>query len=323
MNYTRFELNLISISVLKLCLNRGSPRVYFWLGHTSLDGSAMWSVGFKESERPRSTDTDSLSDLFLATGSGSKGQGEMGGCSPGWPRVSIAGGEEWLQEWTSSSFWRFLNHGDCTTGFGMTRQSRWRGWLGRLHPVVSESLGWRHTGGRNFGRQGSAWSDAKKNEEGSQQTSWHRNRWKTEAGAAGSGELFWQPGGAIRRESRGEMERVLRATYRHGGRSNWIGIQGHWMEESMARLRQNFWTKVEDDRVLTCGARLSVAGSIPLRVSCPAGPWASSEARSNSFPGAFSSFLNSFSFCFFCFSNFFHIICKNASNQFKPFSEIF
>jgi hypothetical protein len=49
----------------------------------------MWSVGSSGSERPRSTDTDLLSDLFLATGSGSEGRGEMGGCSPGWPRFPL------------------------------------------------------------------------------------------------------------------------------------------------------------------------------------------------------------------------------------------
>jgi hypothetical protein len=92
-----------------------------------------------------------LSDLFLATWSGSKGRGEMGGCSPGWPRVPVAGGEERLRKWTSSSFWRFPNHGECTTGFGAMRRSRWRGWRGQLRPVMGESLGWRHTGGRSFG----------------------------------------------------------------------------------------------------------------------------------------------------------------------------
>jgi hypothetical protein len=48
MDFTRFELNLISISVLKLCLNRGSPRVLFSLADTLSGGSRLEAVGLKQ-----------------------------------------------------------------------------------------------------------------------------------------------------------------------------------------------------------------------------------------------------------------------------------
>jgi hypothetical protein len=71
------------------------------------------------------------------------------------------------------------------------------------------------------------------------------------------------------------------------------------------------------------GARVSEAGGVPIRVLSGDGPWAVMRSGPNQSPTASFSFLNSFSFYFFCFSKFFHIIRKNASNQFKPLSEIF
>jgi hypothetical protein len=44
---------------------------------------------------------------------------------------------------------------------------------------------------------------------------------KIEAVAAGSGGEFSRPGGAIRKGSRGEMERGRRAIYRRGESSKW------------------------------------------------------------------------------------------------------
>jgi hypothetical protein len=61
------------------------------------------------------------------------------------------------------------------------------------------------------------------------------------------------------------MKRGIRegceATYRHGRYSNWAGIQGELRgrinQGEELGLRRIFWTKVEDDRVLTCGSHQS------------------------------------------------------------------
>jgi hypothetical protein len=42
-----------------------------------------------------------------------------------------------------------------------------------------------------------------------------------------SDELFRQPGGTVWERKEGEMERRDGATYRHGGRSNWAGIDAY------------------------------------------------------------------------------------------------
>jgi hypothetical protein len=62
--------------------------------------------------------------------------------------------------------------------------------------------------------------------------------------------------------------------------------------------RCTFW----DGELLGCGPNLAQAGSVSPRPS-------------------FLFFVHFFSF--FCFSYFFHIICNNASKQFKPLSKVF
>jgi hypothetical protein len=50
----------------------------------------------------------------------------------------------------------------------------------------------------------------------------------------------------------------------------------------------------------------------------PGGPWARFSGWAESFPLGLFPFSISFSFFFY----FFHTICKNASNQLKPLSEV-
>jgi hypothetical protein len=82
--------------------------------------------------------------------------------------------------------------------------------------------------------------------------------------------------------------------------------------------RDSCWRK---KRGLTSGAGLSVAGGVPLQGigKLGRGP----NLGRFGFPAAFSSFFYFFFLFLFLFSDLIQIFCENASNPFKPLSEIF
>jgi hypothetical protein len=54
-------------------------------------------------------------------------------------------------------------------------------------------------------------------QEGGIEVPWMGRNWRTTvAETADSGEQFWQPGGTIKRERRGKMERDMWGSYRRG-----------------------------------------------------------------------------------------------------------
>jgi hypothetical protein len=67
----------------------------------------------------------------------------QGRCSPWRLGFRLAGGDIAARWLIPAGLWRFLGHGDCTTGFGRSRRARMRGRRGRLRPGVGERRGWR------------------------------------------------------------------------------------------------------------------------------------------------------------------------------------
>jgi hypothetical protein len=60
----------------------------------------------------------------------------------------------------------------------------------------------------------------------------HRNRQSSPTVEAARHGPIWAARWRCWNEDRGEMERRLRTTYRHGLATDWVGIDGNWREEN-------------------------------------------------------------------------------------------
>jgi hypothetical protein len=78
-------------------------------------------LDLKQIKRNRSEGTPSVSQSILATGSGSEERDEMGGCSPGWLRVSVAGDEVMVQGSSGTALQVVLVHVVLPMRFWMSR----------------------------------------------------------------------------------------------------------------------------------------------------------------------------------------------------------
>jgi hypothetical protein len=118
------------------------------LEDTGSDGLGSRAVGSSGSERHRSTDTDLLSVLFLAIGSGSEGRGEMGEILTGELGFRRGNPARACRGRTPASFQRVLDGGDAMTGIRTTRQARERESPPRSLLDEGVEDGWRGFGRR-------------------------------------------------------------------------------------------------------------------------------------------------------------------------------